>query len=89
LGFTEWYGGRVMGSIKDKWFSEIDMLNSFMKNPTKKRLQFKEYLVKQGVASPDCITHEPIKDIQAYWKQKYPRTQDTPYNQYYSKKVNG
>jgi len=78
-----------MGELTQKWFAEIDMLNSFMQNPTKKRLQFKEFLVKEGIASPACITHKPIKDIKEYFKKKYPKTKDMPFHQFHSKKLHG
>jgi hypothetical protein len=47
----------------DAWFKERLLINAFMKNPTNTRLQFKEFLVQEGISNQSVLTHEPKQDI--------------------------
>jgi hypothetical protein len=52
-----------MDTKYDAWYKERQLINSFMSNPTSKRLQYKEFLVNEGLSNKSVLTHTPKRDI--------------------------
>jgi hypothetical protein len=71
-----------MSELKDQWFLDMEIIKHCKRNNTKSR--FKNWLVENGHADKGLLDWEIKEDIVSYWKDKYPKTGDGPFQQYTS-----